>query len=1151
MDHRKPGKFLNYTLTEKLGSGAFGEVWLAKDSSGKKIALKFLSIYLDQKLHVDLFKQEFSLLSELRHQNLAQVFDFGISPKKDHYYFTQEYCPGKTLLEACDKKPLEFFESILVQVLAALDYIHSAGVVHFDIKADNILVTEKEGLPSAKILDFGIAARLQTLPKIVGGTPTYMAPELIALSSHLDHRVDLYALGMLCLRALTGKVPFQGDDLTAIKEWHLHGALPRDIWDGLEIPKHLRELTEKLLAKNPDDRFSTARVALNFINRTTGGRYQELEQGLQNHIPAEGPLVGRAALLENLKSTMNDAWKGQGTASPLVCLHGEPGIGKSRLLDEVKRIVELAEIRYLLIRSHPNRPSWPQIASFFGLNLSASEPSDETSAIRYRIDALLQAAQDEPLALLIDDLDTGDKQTRKVIKILRKQTGSKLFVLTTSQKILEGSLEIKRLQPSDITNYVQQTLGPVDNMEAIAKQLFQYSGGLPLLMAEGLGQMAPQILKNIPLEELSAPPQIGSLYATRLASVSKDTRELLNILVLLSRPSTLEELSTLLHKQPLAVMRCLHQGRQKGLIKPPLPFASQTEQIELSNQALGLEIMSLQGIREKKKLHQLIASSLEKNKKASLVEIAFHFAASGDSRKGQIYYEKAAHHLVGEGHLMSATENFIKALALSETDSKVWKRIALQASHQLIQTGQLAKASDILNQWKDRKNFEFEKVRGWLAFKQRDFETAELAYEKALTLRPKLNRLQEILIRNALGNVALQSSQLSKAHAIFTQSSQLEKKLSKTELNRVDNNNLGLVLSLLDKHEEALSFYQNRLKRISAKQNTERINLLSGLGFALIHASKMNEAIESLCEAEQLAEETGTRHSLFSILGNLITATFKEGRYGQALDWAKKMGSLQKRLGSERDVAYNLLRQGDLYLILGMEEAAEKCFEEGLAQAVSLSDEGLTGWFFLMQGYRERDLDSLDQAGALFQQALSQANLIKDNALKGLAQYALAELKADQGDWNEAQAGLGAIQNLKLDDEFEVRRGLLQARLDLENQKRDEAESSFQVLEARCIQKHLHELLWELYYYWGLSHQDSPPLAEAYFKKGVGLLKSIAELLPEEYRDRYLQQKTRRALYTAWKALNPVTETWPDVPPPTWGETNSSSKAETTVVQKR
>jgi serine/threonine protein kinase len=109
-------------------------------------------------------------------------------------------------IEAAEGKPFAYVEEMLVQCLSALDYVHSQGIVHFDIKSENILVSEEEGHPHIKILDFGVASKLKELPEGVIGTPSYMAPEQLA-GKGATVRSDIYSLGLVLYEIYTGKKP--------------------------------------------------------------------------------------------------------------------------------------------------------------------------------------------------------------------------------------------------------------------------------------------------------------------------------------------------------------------------------------------------------------------------------------------------------------------------------------------------------------------------------------------------------------------------------------------------------------------------------------------------------------------------------------------------------------------------------------------------------------------------------------------------------------------------------------------------------------------------------------------------------------------------------------------------------------------------------
>ncbi|MBL7685417.1 MAG: serine/threonine protein kinase, partial [Deltaproteobacteria bacterium] len=181
-----------YEVIQKLGSGLSGEVVLAKDDQ-TSYALKFLKSSqqsFSKEEAIANFKNEFSLLKELHHPNVAKIHDFGYEAKEDRYYFATEYIDGPDLLTACQNKSPDEIELLMVQALRALEYLHSHAIYHFDLKPQNILTTNNKDHPQqVKIIDFGLAGYK---PKgKMAGTPSYMPPEVI-LGHQPDGRADLY-----------------------------------------------------------------------------------------------------------------------------------------------------------------------------------------------------------------------------------------------------------------------------------------------------------------------------------------------------------------------------------------------------------------------------------------------------------------------------------------------------------------------------------------------------------------------------------------------------------------------------------------------------------------------------------------------------------------------------------------------------------------------------------------------------------------------------------------------------------------------------------------------------------------------------------------------------------------------------------------------
>jgi tetratricopeptide (TPR) repeat protein/predicted Ser/Thr protein kinase len=352
----------HYRIGERLGAGGMGEVYRGEDTRlGRPVALKFLppSLKSDPESRARLLN-EARAASMLRSPNIAVTYDIGEDAGTD--FIVMEYVDGELLSTRVAAGPLPVGEvvDVGVQVADALDEAHSRGIIHRDIKSANLMRTSR-GL--VKVLDFGLAKFVtrggareltqaqMTVAGMVIGTVSYMAPEQ-ALGRPVDHRADLFSLGVVLFELLTGRMPFEGTSPTEIIDRILHEIPPPPSRYVSGVPGALDAIVARALEKDPDFRYQHA--------RDLKGDLQQVAQELEGIVPRGTARVAAAApsaihnsvavmTFSNITREPADDWIGTGIAetvsSDLKNIHGLTVIGRARVYDALRNLTTDAHLK--------------------------------------------------------------------------------------------------------------------------------------------------------------------------------------------------------------------------------------------------------------------------------------------------------------------------------------------------------------------------------------------------------------------------------------------------------------------------------------------------------------------------------------------------------------------------------------------------------------------------------------------------------------------------------------------------------------------------------------------------------------------------------------------------------------------------------------
>lgn len=368
------------------------------------------------------FKDEFRLLTQLHHPNLASVYDFGRCGELDALFFTQELVDGVYLTEFLKDASREVIVDIFVQLARALDYIHALGLVHEDIKPTNVLVQKRpDGQPRAKLIDFGLARMLrqpdakdeseEDQALVILGTPGFSAPEKVR-GEGTDSRSDIYSLAATIYTATRGQRPFAAKSFKAAlvsqQDWRpeLAGALLANCGPVVA------ELVGRMLQPDPEQRPQSARsIVLELLRREASHleEHQESKEDRQEFarlLVEHLPFVDRSNYLDLLITRASDVLlsddtddsdssrSGMGTRTiRTICVEAPEGMGKHRLMSELRREIQLGG--GLFVHASFWSTKVGGLGAFAGIVVQLATSLTDSAGLLERFEGLIKLARED------------------------------------------------------------------------------------------------------------------------------------------------------------------------------------------------------------------------------------------------------------------------------------------------------------------------------------------------------------------------------------------------------------------------------------------------------------------------------------------------------------------------------------------------------------------------------------------------------------------------------------------------------------------------------------------------------------------------------------------------------------------------------------
>lgn len=1024
-----------YHLFEPLGAGGMATVYRAYDRfTAETIALKRVLTTRSEPFPADAgengaflrlaLTREFQALASLRHPNIIGVRDYGFDADQQPYY-TMELLPAaKTILQAGRDEPTASQVNLLLQMLHALAYLHRRGIVHRDLKPGNVLVVGHD----VKVLDFGLAS-------IAGqgggsaGTPAYMAPEVLR-GEAATIASDLYAVGVMAYELFTGPHPFAGTPGGLVL-----GILTQEPdWDTIESA--FLPVISRLLAKRPADRYPQAQEVIAALSAVMGQPLAVETEATRESFIQAARFVGREAEKASLLNALTSTQNGQGSAW---LIGGESGVGKSRLLEEVRTqaLVQGALVlrgqgiregggpyhlwqecsRWLALLADPDDLQAAVLKSLVSdiaelLNRPVADaPTLEPQAAQTRLflvvaELLWRTAGQQTVLILFEDLHWADANSLELLTWIARPAATHRLLLLMDyrddespdlpQRLPEAQvLELARLSAANIAELSAAMLGSGGQQPAIVDFLQQETEGNAFFVVEVVRFLAEEAGQLDKVASMSLPQRIFTggidrVVQRRLERVPLAGQPLLQLAAVAGRLLDLAVLAVVQSETKTRLEEWLTDCVEAAVLEP---FEGRWR---FSHDKLREGVLARLEPAERQQLHQRTGAAIEQVYAANLAphyaDLVYHYRQSADLNREFLYARHAGQQAAAQYANDLALTYYGRALEIARTHLPFPSQEALDLLEAMgdvyLLTSQFNDAGDYFRQAIEQPLCPNCRRADLMRKLARAYEQ-QGQYEEALQ---HLEAGRQALLTNEQDRRGIEMMRvLNLISWVHVRRGEREKALDACQ------QGLAIVAGL-ERNSAAL------------RDEADLYNTLGSIYSDL--EGNYAEAARAYERSTDLHKQGGDLPGLARSYNNLASTAWAQGDLETAGDYLRRMVGISQQIGNTYYLAFGYNNLGVVSYTMGYLKEALNYYENALALRQRIGDSYGIAQTSINMGETYLSQKDYEQARLLLKQAAGICLEIQNDADLPDLYRLLAEVELAAGDHQVAQDYAGRAQQI-------------------------------------------------------------------------------------------------------------------------------------------